>query len=173
MTTIRLISLVLITVALGLIMASGAMAQSEAHSGYNKIGITAAFQSQQTDVLIPIWFGRYAVVVPSFYLISASDSYTDFGAGVALRGNLRTGKAVPYVGVRFAFLQFTPWDRDGQNDYIYGPLVGGEYFLDTHFSVGVEVQMNITKSAATSTRFGNPSRSTFNTASAVTATFYF
>ncbi len=173
MTTNRLIGLVLLTFVLGPVLASGSQAETKPQTDYTKFGISAAFQSQQTDLLVPIWFGRYVVVIPSFYLNTASDVYTDYGFGLAFRGNLKTGKAIPYVGVRFGTLNFAPWNQDGQTDLIYGPLVGGEYFLDSHFSVGVEAQLNITKSAENSTRFGNPNRGTINTATAVMATFYF
>lgn len=52
-------------------------------------------------------------------------------------------------------------------------MLGGDYFLSPQFSLGVEAQFNFTISHENSQRFGNPDGTSFNTATAVNAAFYF
>ncbi len=139
----------------------------------SKIGISAAVQGQQKDFLVPIWFSDRFVLTPAFYFTSASDAYSDYGFGIAMRANLRTGKAVPYVGARIGGLFYSPSGGDTQSDVLLGPLVGGEYFLADHFSLGVEAQLNFALSGRRSQRFGDPDGTILNTATVVMATFYF
>ena len=64
-------------------------------------------------------------------------------------------------------------DNDTKVDIILGIAFGAEYFLDEHFSIGVEAQGNLTQSDEKSIRFGNPDGTNFNTATMITATVYF
>lgn len=151
-----------------------AFAQEPVHRA--KVGISAAVQSEQLDILIPVWLSERFVIIPSIGFVGVSDSYTDFALGFALRFNAyhHDGKAVPYGGGRVAALQFSPeGPADGATDFVFGPFLGGEYLLDDHFSFGVEAQLNITKSDDNSLRFSNPGGTNINTATAVMATFYF
>jgi hypothetical protein len=92
---------------------------------------------------------------------------------MVFRYNLRVDEAVPYIGLRFGGLLASPEKGDGTFDMILGPLVGGEYFLRNKFSVGVEAQLNISKSDENSYRYNNPDGTNINMATAVMATFYF
>jgi len=105
--------------------------------------------------------------------INISDAGSDISLGVLARLNMLEGKAIPYVGLRLGALHFVPKDGESVTDFIAGLAVGGEYFLAQKFSLGVEGQFNFAKSDKNSSRFNNPDGTNFNTASAVSATFYF
>lgn len=156
-------------------LGSSSYAQTEAAKDKGaKAGISAAVQGEQTDLLIPIRLSNRVVIVPAIYLSGGEDVFTDFGLGIALRCGQRTGKTMPYFGARFGVLIYDPSGAgDSQTDFLFGPLVGGEYFLDDHFSLGVEAQLNIAKSGKHSLRFNNPDGMSVNTATAVMATYYF
>jgi hypothetical protein len=150
-----------------------AIAQSDGGFEFRKVGISASFSGDQTDVLVPIW-GAHHVIAPAVSVVHVGDAVTDFGAGLILRRNLHTEKAVPYIALRSGVLILTPkGGGDDIIDFIVGPAVGGEYFLDDHFSLSVEAQVNISFSDEHSYRFGNPDGTNVNTASVIMATFYF
>ena len=151
--------------------------------GESKIGLCASLQDSQLDILLPIWLNSRLVITPAIGGAWVSDAVTDLHVGLSGRYNLRQGEAVPYLGVRFGALILMPESRVGEFggpednpsivDIILGPMVGGEYFLKEHFSVGIEAQVNIAISNEKSRRFGNPDGTNINTATAVFATFYF
>ncbi|UCD64486.1 MAG: hypothetical protein JSW34_03360 [Candidatus Zixiibacteriota bacterium] len=174
----RSISKVSLAVVLVTILtAQATIAQEE--TGVREFGISAAVQSGQLDLMFPIWTSPKFVTVPSVYFAKMSDIGTDLGFGLLLRLNLRDTKAVPYLGFRAAVFIYKPDavpfedDPETATDFLVGPAFGGEYFLDDHFSVGVEGQVNITLSDEDSFRFGNPDDVNINTATAIMATFYF
>lgn len=136
-------------------------------------GLTASIQRERSDIQLPYWVSKTFTVAPSLSIVHASDVATDWGVGVLLRRNIVREARVIYVGARFALLTLNPDAADSRTDVVIGPAVGGEVFLDDHFSVGVEAQLNIAVSGDDSRRFGNPDGTNVNTASAVNATFYF
>jgi hypothetical protein len=143
------------------------------HAG-TKVGMSAALQDQQTDLLIPIWTSSSLAIVPSFSFISLGDVGTDLGVSVAVRGYFADRDGLrPYLGGRGGLLMESPKDGDSRTDYILGGFFGGEYFFSDHFSMGVEGQLNVTVSDENSYRFGNPDNTNFNTAAVVSATVYF
>ena len=150
-----------------------AVSAANAEDRTGMVGLSASIQESQLDIMLPIWASPRVVVTPSVSVIRVSDVVSDFGAGLMIRVNVQTGDAVPYLGARFGMLRRSPENIDATTDYYYGPAGGGEYFLSEHFSLGVEAQLNITKSDDNSTRFGNPGGTNINTATAVLATFYF
>jgi hypothetical protein len=137
------------------------------------IGISASLQSGQPDLHLPIWASPTVVIAPTVSYMRQTDQKTDLGIGIALRLYVRQGKTMPYIGGRFVFYSLEVEGGEKQRDYQFGPAAGGEYFFSDYFSVGVEGQLNITISDEGSMRVGNPDGTTFNTASAVSATFYF
>jgi len=151
--------------------------------GESKIGLTASLQDNQLDILLPIWLNSRLVITPAIGGAWVSDAASDVHLGLIGRYNLKQGEAVPYLGIRFGALILMPENRVGEFggpednpsivDIILGPMVGGEYFLKEHFSVGIEAQVNIAISNEKSRRFGNPDGTNINTATAVFATFYF
>jgi hypothetical protein len=137
------------------------------------VGLSASWQSGQTDLLFPIWASEKLVLTPSLSVVHATDFATDVGVTLAVRINQGTGSAVPYFGVRCGVLHRSPDEGKSLTDYLVGGMLGGECFLRDHFSVGVEAQLNAYVSDEHSYRFGNPNGTNVNTAAAVIATFYF
>jgi len=150
-------------------------AQSSPPTG--TVGLSASIQSGQTSLIVPIWVSSTMVVAPSFGVLirDASDNEDDraeLGVGISLRNDLRPGKTRPYMAARFGYHYLEPAGRDAQTEYIFGPALGGEYYLDSHFSFGVEAQLNVMVSDREPHNAFDQDRFTVNTATAVMATLY-
>jgi len=139
----------------------------------SKLGISASMQSGQTDIIIPFWTSEKAAIMPSIGVSYIGDYSYDFHIGMGIKFALEQGQSIPYAGLRAAALIFKPKNRESSTDIIGGAFIGGEHFFDESFSIGVEGQLNIAKSAENSSRFGNPDKMSFNTAAAIIATYYF
>ncbi len=138
------------------------------------VGLTATLQSEQLDFLIPIWVSEKVVLAPSFSFISAQDVGSDLGLGLVFKNYLgEIEDAVPYLTVRGGAVIGMPNEGDNITDLIFGAGFGGDYFFKPKFSVGIEIQGNLTVSDEGSFRFGNPGNVNFNTATALTASIYF
>lgn len=146
---------------------------AEEPSTQSKVGLCAYLQSSQFDIAIPMWIAHRAVLVPSVGVTSIEGKASDVRVALMVRFNLGSGKAVPYVGGRVGLMWVTPKYGESTQDMIVGPAVGGEYFLDDRFSLGVEAQVNAAISGEKSSRFGNPGGTNINTATAALMTFYF
>ncbi len=146
------------------------MCKAQAKKG--DIGITAAIQDLQLDFNIPFWVSDKAVLAPAFGLLHASGKATDITLGLAVRGYFKKEKLSSYSGARFGSFILSPKDGDTLVDFLAGVFLGAEYFFDSKFSVGGELQLNVTKSDEFSGRFGNPDGTNFNTATALFITFY-
>lgn len=137
------------------------------------IGLTALVQGQEFGIQIPIWLGSDITIAPSFEVKFVQNQGTDIIVGIVPKFYLNMkNKLTPYIGLKIGAAIDTP-SGTGTTDIIAGVAFGGEYFFDSHFSIGVEAQANYTKSGINSFRFGNPDGSNFNTASVVTANIYF
>jgi hypothetical protein len=154
---------------LSLLVASSSVAQP--HQG--QVGISASLQSLQLDFTVPIWVAEPLAVAPSVGFLSSSDQATDLGIALALRYYVSKQKLAPYVGLRGGALVLIPKNGSTVTDKLFGLFFGGEYFLDSQFSVGGELQLNFTFSDKSSNRFGNPNGTNINNATALHATFYF
>ncbi len=137
-----------------------------------RIGISTIIQGSQIDLLVPIKTESFSIA-PSFGLLWAQDGGTDIHLGIIPRFYLTHGKAKPYLGGRVGILIYSPNQGSTTTDYLIGLSGGGEYFLNEHFSFGVEAQLNLTISDSNSLRFGNPGKDNLNTASAVFVSYYF
>jgi hypothetical protein len=160
-----------------LVLAGAAMIPSscyaEEEADHGRVGLCASLQGSQTDILVPLWLNESIVVEPAVVFTRAGGLATDWGAGVLLRYNVRSGVAVPYVGFRVGAMFLHPKDQESTTDLVLGPVVGGEYFFAPQLSLGVEAQINFAISDKSSYRFGNPNGTNVNTATAVNVTFYF
>ena len=148
-------------------------AQQSGDENPRKVGLTATVQSSQFDVLLPVWVNNQTVIGPSVSFVSVSDSGSELGVGVFSKFYFNTDTIAPYWGLRGGAVVGIPSEGDTIVDFITGLSVGGDYFIDDKFSLGVEVQGNFTISDDGSTRFGNPGGVNFNTASVITASLYF
>lgn len=139
------------------------------------IGLTALIQDPQLDVLLPIFVSPKFVFAPAFKFVSVSDGNTDWAIGAIFKFYMNRRAVSPYFLFRFGGLFLNPSDEDAETttDYLWGIGFGGDYFLTSHFSLGVEGQVNVTNSDDKSFRFGNPGGTNVNTASVVSATVYF
>ncbi len=144
---------------------------AQPHAG--QVGIAASLQDLQLDFTVPIWASEHVVVAPSVGLLSSSDKATDVDLGLAVRVVLVRQKLAPYVGLRGGLFVLKPSAGSSLTDKLAGMFFGGEYFLDERFSVGGELQLNMTFSDKSSNRFGNPGGTVVNTATGLHATFYF
>lgn len=143
-----------------------------------KIGLSGSLQDNQFGILIPIWMGEKFVLAPAFDLKIAEKAGTDFAIALVPRFYFSKEKLSPYFGLKFGTFINKPYtendvDPDTKLDILGGLAFGGEYFLSEHFSFGVEVQANLTKSDDNSYRFGNPGKINFNTGTMIAATVYF
>jgi hypothetical protein len=140
---------------------------------HGRVGLSASMQGEQFGISVPVWVSEQIVITPSFSILEAEDVGADLGVGIAQRLNLRTGNVVPYVGGRLLAANALPDQGKAITDWIFGLMVGSECFVNEHFSVAAEAQLNISSSDEQSNRFGNPGGTNMNTATAVLATLYF
>jgi hypothetical protein len=138
-----------------------------------KVGLSASLQDNQADILVPIWLGSYISISPGFGINWVQDGGTDLRLMLIPRFYFTKKKISPFIGLRLGVLQAIPSVGSNTTDFLAGLTFGGEYFLDSHFSFGIESQANMTISDDKSTRFGNPGKSNLNTATAIFATVYF
>jgi len=137
-----------------------------------RIGLSASLQGNEFDILLPIR-SEHVEIAPAFGMLWAEDGGSDIHLGVVPRFFLHRDKVAPFIGGRVALLIASPQGGSSTTDGLVGLAFGGEYFLDEHFSFGVESQLNLTLSSDKSARFGNPGKKNLNTAAAVFATVYF
>jgi hypothetical protein len=138
-----------------------------------KVGLSASLQDNQFDILVPIWLGSNLSIAPSIGLIWTQDAGSDLRIALVPRFYFSKSKVSPFLGGRIGLLRATPSVGTGTTDWLLGLAMGGEYFLDNHFSFGIESQINLTISDQNSSRFGNPGKKNLNTATAIFATVYF
>ena len=137
------------------------------------VGISVLIQNPQLDFVLPVWIADRFVATPLIGFSSISNQWNDYAFGLGVRGYVRKEKLSSYLSVRFAVLIYAPKSGSSATDILFGPAFGAEYYFDEHFSVGEELQLNVAQSDSKSNRFGNPGGTNINTATAVTASFYF
>lgn len=145
-----------------------------------RTGLTASIQGNQYGISMPVRLSSGFTLIPSVGMTFVQENSTDLLTGLTARIYLNEAKVSPYLayraGIGFNFPDNDPerpGDPSTKLDIFGGMAFGGEYFIDEHFSLGVEAQANITKSGDGSFRFGNPGRINVNTATMVSATVYF
>ncbi len=143
-----------------------------------RIGISGSIQDNQFGILVPIWYSDNFVLAPAFELKLAENIGTDVAIAVVPRYYFKKDIVSPYIGLKIgAFIskatKTNQVDPDTKLDLLIGIAYGGEYFISDNFSLGVELQGNLTKSDKSSNRFGNPGNLNFNTATMISATLYF
>jgi hypothetical protein len=137
------------------------------------VGIAASLQDEQLDVILPIWVADNFVLAPALGFVMAEDFGTDLSIAAMARYYFRKSQVSTYIGPKIGAILFSPESGSSTTDLLVGAMLGGEFFLASQFSLGVEVQLNAFFADDASTRFGNPGKMTINTGSAVYATMYF
>jgi hypothetical protein len=150
-----------------------ATAPVSAQPAAKTVGLRANWQDGSSGISVPLWMNSNFVLEPSLDIAHVSDIGTDIGAGIFLRHNLKQARMTPYIGFRFLGFFFSPDEGDATADYVYGPAVGGEYFLAESFSISVEAQLHYAQSDEASHRFANPDGTNIGTATTVSAAIYF
>jgi len=166
-------NLIIIITLIGVSTVVTSPAQAQRGNPRPVVGISAMLQSNQLNILVPFWASPTIVVAPMFSLVYVENSGADVMVGVAPRLYTRVDRVSPYIGARLGAFLNLPKNGNSTTDWLFGIAVGGEYFLNQRFSLGVEAQGNATFSDDLSGRFGNPGGFTFSTATAVFATIYF
>ncbi|MFN8134597.1 MAG: hypothetical protein U0Z17_05010 [Bacteroidales bacterium] len=156
-----------------LLLSSAGLAQNKV-----KVGLSGSLQGSQYGISVPCWAGPKTVIAPFIDFRYGESIGTDFSVGMETRFYLKTEKIRPYYGFKLGAAFNIPSSENTINDNttidgVAGIAFGGEYFISENFSVGIEAQGNLTKSAEDSDRYGNPGGINFNTATRVSATIYF
>lgn len=130
------------------------------------IGLSASFQGNQTNLMVPIWTSEDVVIAPLLGIVHVADNFTTVNLGVKPRFYRSMGSNfASYIGLQ-GILQYTsPEIGNDATDFLLGVNGGGEYFLNNHFSLGVEGQLNLLL------RDNNNNR--VATGAALTGTYYF
>ena len=139
------------------------------------VGISIGIQKAHTDINIPYWIGDKTVLAPSFSFFNDSEKLTEFDIGASFRHYMKKEKLSPFISAGYMWMFYSPGTSNlsSIHDHVFGVSFGGEYFFDNQFSIGGEIQLNLSVSDENSNRFGNPGGHNFNTGSYLFASFYF
>lgn len=162
----KLATKVLLPGLLLFLTATTAFSQNQNRPDEGTIGLSASVQSGQTSLMLPIWTSDNVVIAPVLGFVHEQDSFTRLNIGVKPRFYQDLGSDfASYIGVQ-GLLQYTdPNVGDEVTDFLLGANGGGEYFLSSHFSLGVEGQLNFL--------FRDDNDNGFSTGAAVIGTYYF
>lgn len=148
------------------------------------VGLSATFQGQQLGIMLPVFLDSTIVIAPTIDFIYAEKTAIDLSAGIKFRNYSGANKVRPFWGLNLGLFYNIPQgttynvygqeiDKESTTDFFAGIAGGGEYFIDQNFSIGIEVQGNMTKSNENSMRFGNPGGINFNLGTMLYANIYF
>ncbi len=108
-------------------------------------------------IFIPIDANSKLRIEPEFSYVrlKSKNDYTEristsFRIGIGVFGKTDKNKTLIYYGLRFGYTRATynyyshdPYGNDSSKEktdrFFFGPAVGGEYFYNSHFSIGCEV----------------------------------
>jgi hypothetical protein len=136
-------------------------------------GITASFQSGQSDFLFPILVTPLLTIAPGFGISGMKDAGNEMQFALVGKYYLYESKVAPFLGGRLGTILYTPNKGKALDDYIIGFLGGGEYFFDKNFSFGIQCEFNLGFANKNSVRFDNPGGQAYSTSTALFATVYF
>lgn len=130
------------------------------------VGLSASLQGNQTNLMVPIWTSEDLVIAPLLGIVHEADNFTTINLGVKPRFYQSMGSNfASFLGLQ-GILQYTsPIVGDDVTDFLIGANGGGEYFLDSHFSLGVEGQLNLLLRDSDNNRV--------STGVAITGSYYF
>ncbi|MBI4946505.1 MAG: hypothetical protein HY840_08905 [Bacteroidetes bacterium] len=137
------------------------------------IALGASFQGAQTDILCQFWLTDNATAGPFLRFLSVEDMASELGIGLFGKIYFYKQKVAPFFGWQLGIIQGMPKVGDNTTDIVLGLGIGGDYFFDSNFSVGIQASLNFTKSDEKSNRFGNPGGLNVNTSTSLNAFIYF
>ncbi len=140
----------------------------EAHSqnvpGEGTLGITASVQSGQTNLLFPYRVTDQVAIAPMIGFRSVENGLTTLQVGIKPQFFRAIGNDfATYLGGLGMIRIDSPNVGDNDSSFVLGFNGGGEYYLSSHFSLGVEGLVNIVLD----------NQNSISTGAAVNATFYF
>lgn len=140
--------------------------QAQNRPAEGTVGLSASVQGPSTNLLVPIWVSEDLVIAPTFGLFHQENNRTTLTIGVSPRFYRDLGNNfASYIGAR-GLIQHSSFDiGDDQTNFVLGATGGGEYFLNSHFSFGVEAQLNL--------GINDSNENILSTGAAVTASYYF
>ena len=143
------------------------------NSGYaqgetRKFGLTGSLQGGQTTILVPLWLGDRLTVAPGFSLMWVDGGTTNIGLQVTPRLYLDMNRVAPYISGTVGVMLNMPNIGGDTTNLILGIGLGGEYFINPKFSMGVEARLN-----GTILNISGGSVASMTTATAVHANVYF
>ena len=118
------------------------------NSGYaqeemtRKFGLTASLQGGQTTILVPLWLGDRLTVAPGFSLLWVDGGTTNIGLMVTPRLYFDMNRIAPYISGTVGVMLNMPNGGGDTTSLILGIGLGGEYFINPKFSMGVEARLN-------------------------------
>lgn len=118
------------------------------NSGYaqeemtRKFGLTGSLQGGQTTILVPLWLGDRLTVAPGFSLLWVDGGTTNIGLQVTPRLYLDMNRIAPYISGTVGVMINMPNVGGDTTNLILGIGLGGEYFINPKFSMGVEARLN-------------------------------
>ncbi|MFC5272109.1 hypothetical protein [Adhaeribacter terreus] len=141
------------------------------------VGLSANVQNSELGITVPIFISQKFVLAPALGFTYAEGIATDISFGIMPKYYFETGRFAPYSALRIGAIMNKPnsenMEAKSTTDLFAGIAGGAEYFPIPNFSFGVEGQINFTKAAEGSSRFGNTGGITANLGTAVTANIYF
>lgn len=145
------------------------------HTG--KSGISAVFQPGHMGMHFPFWFAPRFSMIPGLDFCYVESAGLDMTISLASRHYFHTTGIMPYLGFRIGTMLLLPaesddGDDDLRSDLLAGVVFGGEYFITSHISIGIELQGNFFQSDERSVRFDNPGGTRFQNATVIIFTFY-
>ena len=117
-------------------------AQPQDNSADRTVGLTASIQGGQTLILVPIWLGDMMTLAPGIALSYVENSGTTITLLVAPRFYMVMQRVAPYITANVGINFSNPVGPADQTDLIIGIGLGGEYFINNMFSLGVEAMVN-------------------------------
>lgn len=107
------------------------------------VGLSASFQGNQTNLMVPIWATEDIVIAPLFGIVHEAENFTSFNLGVKPRFYRSMGSNFAnYFGFQGILQHTSPEIGDDRTDFVLGVNGGGEYYLNNRFSLGIEGQLN-------------------------------
>jgi len=137
------------------------------------VGLSASYQKEHLGIQLPVWLGQKFNLAPTFGIIYMESISVEYEVGIIPKIYLKKQIVSPYIGAILGTIIGSPIDGDTISDFVCGISFGAEYFVNQHFSISIEAELNGTKSDKNSMRFNNPGGWNLNTGTGFIATIYF
>lgn len=101
------------------------LALSQEKYSDSKVGISASFQNNQYEILIPIRTGGLFLIAPALGFVSVEGVGKEINIGIAFRFYLTTRSVSSYLGFRYGALISSPKSGSNLTDNVVGLCGGG------------------------------------------------